>query len=159
VKDSQSPARAQFRGLQWYPNDPEWRILARFEPAIVLTKVDVDTVAGTRETLLSPGFAVFEHEGKTYRLQLATEGDKLWVIFRDATAGKTTPPNGRQLLVDHPDEDGVLTLDFNRAMNLPCAYTPFATCPQPPQLNRLDFPISAGEQMYSPPTMVSLGLD
>ena len=48
-------------------------------------------------------------------------------------------------------------LDFNRAVNLPCAYTPFATCPQPPKVNRLDFPIPAGEQEYQSPSMASLG--
>ncbi|WUJ07347.1 DUF1684 domain-containing protein [Actinoplanes sp. NBC_00393] len=37
-------------------------------------------------------------------------------------------------------------LDFNRATNLPCAYTEFATCPLPPAGNRLPVAIEAGEQ-------------
>jgi len=38
-----------------------------------------------------------------------------------------------------------VVLDFNRAVNLPCAYTPFATCPLPPVENRLPIAIRAGE--------------
>ncbi len=157
VKDSQSPVRTEFQGLRWYPLDPNWRVHARFEPTVLLNRLEVETVVGTRESFESPGFAVFERDGKTYRLQLAMEGEKYWVVFRDGTAGKTTPANGRQLLVDPPDADGILMLDFNRAVNLPCAYTPFATCPQPPKVNRLDFPIPAGEQEYQSPSMASLG--
>ena len=37
-------------------------------------------------------------------------------------------------------------LDFNRATNLPCAYTDLATCPLPPE-NRLPVAIEAGEKI------------
>ena len=43
--------------------------------------------------------------------------------------------------------DGTVTLDFNRATNLPCAYTDFATCPLPPAENRLPVAVEAGEQI------------
>jgi uncharacterized protein (DUF1684 family) len=43
---------------------------------------------------------------------------------------------------------GKLRLDFNRLENPPCAYTPYATCPLPPQQNRLKVDIPAGEQRY-----------
>ena len=45
-----------------------------------------------------------------------------------------------------PDAEGRVTLDFNRAVNLPCAYTDFATCPLPPAENRLPIAIEAGEK-------------
>jgi uncharacterized protein (DUF1684 family) len=38
-----------------------------------------------------------------------------------------------------------LVLDFNRATNLPCAFTDFATCPLPPDGNHLPFAVTAGE--------------
>lgn len=41
---------------------------------------------------------------------------------------------------------GTVTLDLNQANNPPCAYTPYATCPLPPQGNRLAFRIPAGEK-------------
>jgi uncharacterized protein (DUF1684 family) len=51
--------------------------------------------------------------------------------------------------------DGVVTLDFNKAHNPPCAYTDFATCPLPPAINRLNVAIKAGELKY--PRASSLG--
>ena len=39
-----------------------------------------------------------------------------------------------------------MTLDLNRAVNLPCAYTDFATCPLPPAENRLPVAVEAGER-------------
>ena len=108
----------------------------------------MDTIVGTRESFESPGYAVFEHDGKPYRLEAARKGDKLWFVFRDATAGRTTSSNARQLLADPPGPDGSIILDFNKAENLPCAYTPYATCPIAPKQNRLDLAITAGERLY-----------
>jgi uncharacterized protein (DUF1684 family) len=44
--------------------------------------------------------------------------------------------------------DGEVVLDFNKAYNPPCAFTPYATCPLPPQENRLAVAIAAGEKTY-----------
>ena len=46
-----------------------------------------------------------------------------------------------------PGPDGRVVLDFNRATNLPCAYTDLATCPLPPPENRLPVAIEAGEKI------------
>jgi uncharacterized protein (DUF1684 family) len=48
-----------------------------------------------------------------------------------------------------PDAHGKVVLDFNRAYNPRCAFTPFATCPLPPPENRLDLAINAGEKAYA----------
>jgi uncharacterized protein (DUF1684 family) len=68
-------------------------------------------------------------------------------LFIDETSGVTTYAANRVLQVDGPDSDGGVTLDFNRATNLPCAYTDFATCPLPPAENRLPVAIEAGEKI------------
>jgi uncharacterized protein len=65
----------------------------------------------------------------------------------DATSGVSTYPANRSLQVDAPDAQGTVTLDFNRAVNLPCAYTDFATCPLPPAENRLPIAVEAGEKL------------
>jgi uncharacterized protein len=71
----------------------------------------------------------------------------LTVLFTDATSGRTTYTANRSLSIPAPGPDGSVILDFNRAVNLPCAYTDLATCPLPPAENRLPVAIEAGEQI------------
>jgi hypothetical protein len=47
------------------------------------------------------------------------------------------------------DQPGYLTLDFNRLQNPPCAYTAYATCPLPPEQNRVAIALPVGEAKYS----------
>ncbi|QEH37397.1 hypothetical protein OJF2_59880 [Aquisphaera giovannonii] len=149
VKDPGSEARRRFAGLRWYPVDPSWKVEARFVPAPENTRLVFDTIVGEQETAESPGFVVFERDGKSYRLQAAAERDgSLWIVFRDGTSGRTTAGGARQLEAARPGPDGAVVLDFNRATNLPCAYIPFATCPLAPPQNRLPLPIAAGELKY-----------
>ena len=68
------------------------------------------------------------------------------MLFTDQTSGRTTYPANRSLSVV-PAPDGAVELDFNRAVNLPCAYTDLATCPLPPAENRLPVAIEAGEKI------------
>jgi uncharacterized protein (DUF1684 family) len=75
--------------------------------------------------------------------------DELFIVFGDSTNGKETYGGGRFLAAAKPGPDGVTTLDFNRAYNPPCAFTPFATCPLPPKENRLAVRVEAGEKKYA----------
>lgn len=87
--------------------------------------------------------------GTTHRLT-AFNGrapGSLLVLFTDATSGVTTYAANRALAVDAPDEQGAVVVDFNRATNLPCAYTDLATCPLPPAENRLPVAVEAGEKI------------
>ncbi len=98
-----------------------------------------------------PGKAVFTRDGKTYELQPVIEvpGDKeLFVIFADRTSGKETYGAARFLYAEMP-KDGKIVLDFNKAYNPPCAFTPYATCPLAPPENRLDLAVTAGEKKYA----------
>ena len=69
------------------------------------------------------------------------------MFFKDLTAGKETYPSGRFLYADLP-HNGEVVLDFNQAVNPPCAFTPYATCPLPPAQNHLPVRIEAGELSY-----------
>ena len=150
LKDNGSPLRENFAGLRWFPIDESWRIEARFVPHLAPTKVVFDTIVGERDTMTSPGYVTFERGGQQYRLDAVGEPDgRLWFVFRDGTSGRTTLANARQLTTEAPLAD-VVVLDFNKAVNLPCAYTPHATCPIAPPQNRLKLPINAGEQNYQP---------
>ena len=53
----------------------------------------------------------------------------------------------RFLYAERP-RDGKIVLDFNRAVNPPCAFTPFATCPLPPPKNQFPVRMAAGEKNY-----------
>lgn len=150
IKDKQSPLRKSFAGLRWYPPRPEWRIQAAFVPHVIPTKLNLDTIVGETDVVDSPGYVTFECAGKTYRLDAAAQKNgKLWFVFRDGTSGRTTHAGARQLDAE-PPRAGVVTLDFNKAVNLPCAYIPFATCPLAPPQNRLSLAIEAGELKYEP---------
>jgi uncharacterized protein len=150
LKDNQSPQRASFAGLRWYPPREEWRIQGKFVAFPTPTKLVLDTIVGESEATSSPGYVVFERDGKEYRLQAIGQKDgRLWFVFRDGTSGRTTHGGARQLYAESPRGDSV-TLDFNKAVNLPCAYIPYATCPLAPAQNRLSLAIEAGELKYEP---------
>ena len=93
---------------------------------------------------------MFEREGKTYKVEPIIEnpGDtELFLVFGDRTSGKETYGAARFLYAEAP-KDGKVILDFNKAYNPPCAFTPYATCPLPTPQNRLDTRVTAGEKKY-----------
>lgn len=150
VWHAQAAARAGHAGLDWYPPDPDWRLVARWQAHPPGRTLDIATVIDTIEPMANPGALVFEHDGRSHRIEaLREEGaEQLFLIFADRTSGRATYGAGRYLYTAPPDAEGRVELDFNRAYNPPCAYTPFATCPLPPPENRLDLAITAGERTY-----------
>jgi uncharacterized protein (DUF1684 family) len=147
LKDKNSALRKNFTGLRWYPIQEDWRIAAKFVPLPSSSKLVFDTVIGEQETMESPGYAEFQLGGHTYKLQAAAQGRRLFFVIRDLTSGKTTYGASRFIYADAP-RDGAVVLDFNKAENPPCAFTPYATCPLPPPQNRLPVAIEAGELKY-----------
>ncbi|MGO9260599.1 MAG: DUF1684 domain-containing protein [Bryobacteraceae bacterium] len=148
LKDPDSPARREFRGIQSFPANEAWRVNAKFVPEA--RKIPILNVLGQTDSSDSPGYAVFRLGGRELRLYpILEEPDarQLFFIFRDQTSGKETYGAGRFLYSDMP-KDGQVVLDFNKAYNPPCAFTPYATCPLPPPENRLAVRIEAGEKKY-----------
>jgi len=96
------------------------------------------------------GYAEFERDGKSYRLLgLGDENsESVWFLFADRTSGSETYGAGRFLYSDGMPENGKLVVDFNKAYNPPCAFSDYATCPLPPQQNRLNLAVTAGEKDY-----------
>ncbi len=151
VKDSDNPARTGFRGVDTFPVDPAWRLDARFEPYDTPRPMPIDDVTGNVQDAVSPGEVTFTVDGTPYRLIALDEDGDLFLIFSDATSGKETYGAGRYLTAPRPGPDGRLVLDFNKAYNPPCAFTPFATCPLPPRQNRLPIAVRAGEKKFTGP--------
>jgi uncharacterized protein (DUF1684 family) len=145
VWDADAPARREFRGIETFPFDPAWRVEARWEAFREPRPVEVVDVTGSVATLLVPGRALFTVGGQKLLLEPTADGERLAFVFRDATAGVETYGAGRFLSGEAP-RDGRLLLDFNRAFNPPCAFTPFATCPLPRPENVLPVRVTAGER-------------
>ena len=156
IKDADSPTRTNFHGLNWYPPDPYFRVVARWIPFNPPHVEKIPTIIGTTLNMPAPGIAEFTLYGKTLRLEPVTEpGEEgiLFFILRDTTSKTTTYEAARFLHTSYPEhgltQPGRLVLDFNKLENPPCAYTPYATCPLPPEQNRLPVALEAGEQRYA----------
>ena len=147
--DLGSSARNAFAGIDHWPVDVAWRLEARLEATPGRTITVPDVFGGTDEEE-SPSDIVFEVGGETHRLQALPGGDngELWLIFGDATNGRETYGGGRYLYTDAPDATGHVVIDFNRAYNPPCVFTPYATCSLPWPANRLPIRVEAGERTY-----------
>ncbi|MBL8297319.1 MAG: DUF1684 domain-containing protein [Rhodanobacteraceae bacterium] len=150
VRDANAPTLKNFQGLDYFEIAENWRVEAKWEAFDPPKTLEVPTVLGTVEKYAVPGKATFERAGKTYELQPVLEtpdAKQLFLIFADRTSGKETYGSGRFLYADMP-KDGKIVLDFNKAYNPPCAFTPYATCPLAPPENRLDLRVDAGEKKY-----------
>jgi len=148
LKDKRSKLRTAFTGLRWFPARESYRVTAKFVPYPKPKGVPILNIIGDHIEMPSPGYVVFKLNEQELRLDpVVDEGeDELMFIFRDKTAGKETYPAGRYLYATMP-RDGKVELDFNKAENPPCAFTPYATCPLPPKQNILAIRIEAGEQL------------
>lgn len=154
VKDSDAATRKGFLGIDYFPVDPSWHIVATWVPFDPPHKLEIGSVIGTIDKVDVPGKAVFERDGHTYELLPYQEepGGELFFVIADRTSGKETYGAARFLYAALPEHglnrDGKVILDFNEAYNPPCAFTSFATCPLAPPENRLDLRITAGEKKY-----------
>jgi len=148
VKDRENPARAAFKGTEYFPADRRWVVSARFEPYQPPKQVPILNVLGMETEETSPGTLAFEVDGRPYKLEALKEKgeEQFFIIFADQTSGKETYGAGRYLYADPPGADGLVRLDFNKAYSPPCAFTRYATCPLPPAQNRLPLRVEAGEK-------------
>jgi hypothetical protein len=144
-RDLKNPALAAFKGNKRFAINQTWNLPAKLLPpnpsGLFITNVLGQTTAEDYAGKIS-----FEYQGKNYVLDAISEGPgDLFVVFGDATNGINTYHTGRFMYVPRPDSNGNTFIDFNKAFNPPCAYTPYATCPIPPKQNILPFKVTAGE--------------
>jgi uncharacterized protein (DUF1684 family) len=91
------------------------------------------------------GVVDVEIDGVRHRLGAVASGDGLGLLFHDATNAEQSAP-WRTVTTTAPDPDGSVVVDFNRAVNLPFAFTAYGTCPGPVTGNRIAVPVTAGEK-------------
>ena len=153
--------RSSFTGLHYFPEDPSFRLQARFEPGdgseLVIDTGGEDGAVRYRRA----GILNFHIGGEPCRLtvlSLVQYAGGLFLPFRDGTSGHETYGGGRYLFDTAKDTDGLalvvragsqeVTIDFNYAYNASCAYNPRWACPLAPPENHLKVPIRAGEMNY-----------
>ncbi len=148
--------RKTFRGLRYWPLDPEYR----FETELLehsdkeVRKVQ-DTGGNVRE-LIRWGefrFRVGGQECVLHAYKSDPEEKRLFVPFKDATSGRESYGAGRYIDMEPPDdltEQGKWILDLNKAYNPWCAYSDAYACPFVPPENCLEAPIMAGEKSFHP---------
>lgn len=150
VRDAASPLRTQFKGLDYFPIDEHWVFHAQFHPYDPVKQVPIVNVLGMVDNMAAPGYLTFTRGGHEWRLDALLEdpqANELFIMFADATSGRETYGAGRFMYLPLP-KSGEVPLDFNKAYNPPCAFNEFATCPLPPQQNRLALKVQAGEKAY-----------
>ena len=155
VHDPKSPHLQTYQGIPVYPPSERWHVTGTFTPYEQSKKVTTGAVVeGLEHHHNAVGVVDFELSGAALQLVAFGRPDgTLHALFTDATSGVTTYPACRSLPINGPDSDGRVLLDFNRAANLPCSFTDYATCPVAPPENRLSIAVEAGEK--NPRTLVS----
>lgn len=148
VHDPKSPHLQAFQGIPVYSPSERWRVTGTFTPYEQSRTVTTGAVVeGLEHHHNAVGVVDFELSGAALQLIAFGRPDgALHALFTDATSGVTTYPACRSLPIDGPDAGGAVALDFNRAANLPCSFTDYATCPVAPPENRLSIAVEAGEK-------------
>lgn len=149
VHDPKAKALQEFHGVPSYEPQAGWVLEGHYEPFDEPRPTTVGAVVeGLSHVYTAPGVVRFQHDGAEHTLTAFNGKDGGFsILFTDATSGVTTYAANRQLSVPEPAQDGSVVLDFTRAVNLPCAFTEFATCPLPPAGNHLPFAVEAGERI------------
>jgi uncharacterized protein (DUF1684 family) len=147
VWDSNSEGIQEFGSIDAFDYNPEWVITGQFTPIEGGLTIGFEHLKDDGQTrdLPVPGEITFSKDGVNYNLAAFKAGRALQLVFADATNGDSTYSVGRFLFIA-PNANGTITLDFNRAVLPPCAFSYNFNCPLPPKQNRFAVAIEAGEK-------------
>ena len=146
LRDLAHPRIEELDHIPAYPINPDYVVEATLEPFEESRTMTVATpVEGFTESYQCPGQLHFRLNKEELVLYPFTSGKGYFLVFADETTGIDTYGAGR-FMHSSPDSAGRIILDFNRAYNPPCAFSPFATCPMPPRENFLPVSVEAGEK-------------
>ena len=147
VWDANSEGIQEFGSISAFDYDPAWVVTGTFTELPDGTTVGFEHLKddGKTREMPIPGEITFSKDGVDYNLAAFKAGRALQLVFSDETSGDSTYSVGRFLFLA-PNADGSITLDFNRAILPPCAFSYAFNCPMPPKQNRFTVPIDAGEK-------------
>lgn len=146
LRDPHSALRREFTGVPTFPVSAAWVIDARLDRYPTPLDMEIDTAQeGLTGIESAVGVLHFSAGGQEHSLVAFAEDDGVTVIFTDATSGVSTAPWRALWAAAEPGQD-IVRLDFNRAVNLPSAFSEYGTCPKPPAGNALSIAVEAGER-------------
>ncbi|MEN1784291.1 MAG: DUF1684 domain-containing protein [Bacteroidota bacterium] len=142
----------EFKGHDFFPINAAFKVRAQFERTADAVPFLMKTTTDRLPYYQVYGVATFNINGKAYRLniyqslrlrQTVAQENPLFLPFTDTTNGIETYGGGRFIDLSVPEEN-TITIDFNKAYNPYCAYSPRYSCPIPPKENDLAIAITAG---------------
>lgn len=141
-----------FKGLNYFPTDPAYRIIADFEKFAIQEAIQIKTNLGVTKVYKKHGKASFQLNNQTHELLILKSTDRLtsnilFIPFTDETSGRETYGAGRYIDAEMSGNNKIV-IDFNTAYNPYCAYNSTYECPLPPRENNLIVKIEAGEKNY-----------
>jgi uncharacterized protein (DUF1684 family) len=146
LRDHKHPRIEKLDHIPAYPINFDYVVEAKLHPFEEPRIFTVATpVEGFTESYPCPGELHFKILDEELVLYPFTSGEGYFLIIADETTGMETYGAGRFMYAP-PDSTGRIILDFNKAYNPPCAFSPYATCPMPPRDNFLPVAIEAGEK-------------
>jgi uncharacterized protein (DUF1684 family) len=140
--------------LNYYDPNPDFVFKSKL---FYKEKADTVIIMGTKgepRTVIVIGHVELSKDGKIYPVNIykafSRTGEAYYSIwFTDKTTGKETYGVGRYLDFElEADPNFIYTIDFNKAYNPYCAYTPMYTCPIPREEDFIDMSIEAGEKNF-----------
>ena len=151
VLDPESPRLQSGPFPLWFDPDPSYRVEARLEHDQAPKEQVVLSTRGNRRRGLRLGKLSFALHGQPLQLtalrllEPGADEAEVSIFFRDATTGHESYEVGRYVEAEALGGDRY-ALDFNRAYNPTCAFSPLYNCPIPPRENVLPVPVRAGER-------------
>ena len=146
LRDHKHPRLKELDHIPSYPIQTGYVVEASLDAFETPRTITVPTpLEGYSEDYECPGILKFRIRGTDLELYPFTSRNGYFLVIADETSGLDTYGAGR-FMYAAPDSLGRIILDFNKAYNPPCAFSPFATCPMPPRENFLPVAIEAGEK-------------
>lgn len=149
VKDTLSSFRHKLTGIPAFEYDPDWIIQGKVVDTEDKTEISYQNILGM--TITNPVSAAIQfrwNSGLHTLWALENDESSYFIMVNDLTTGGSTYGGGRYIYPAKANEEGEVILDFNKLINPPCVFTPYATCPLPPKENHLPFGVLAGEKDF-----------
>jgi len=146
--------KVSFEPLKYYDVNLSFVFKSKLTEFETKDTIIISGTKGEERKVLKYGFVKFVYENKDFIMNVYEGTSKsgqtyhsLW--FTDLTTNEETYGVGRYLDFElNPDKGYIYTIDFNKAYNPYCAYSPKYSCAIPTKEDFLSLEIKAGEKKF-----------